>query len=131
MPPPPDSPQPSPSAPELPSIDPERLAMLRELCLDTGPDLLREMFASWENDASRHLAEARTAMANTDLQTLKAAAHAIKGSCSNMGITRLSEMGRQLEHQIDAPTLAAALLVQMEAEFLRTRSLLAAVTAES
>jgi HPt (histidine-containing phosphotransfer) domain-containing protein len=128
---PPDSPQPSPSSPELPSIDPERMAMLRELCQDTDPGLLLEMLTSWENDASRHLAEARSALANADPQTLKAAAHAIKGSCSNMGVVRLSEMGRQLEFHCDAPPLAAALLKQMEAEFLRTRGLLAAVTAES
>jgi HPt (histidine-containing phosphotransfer) domain-containing protein len=104
------------------------MEMLRELCLDAGQDLLREMLSSWETEAARHLAAAREAMATDDAQALKASAHSIKGSCSNMGIVRLAELGRQLEHQIEAPTIAAELLAQMETEFHRTQGLLAEVT---
>ena len=127
----PDNSSPSVYASDLPSVDPERMEMLRELCQDADPDMLREMLASWATEAARHLDEARIAMANSDHATFKAAAHAIKGSCSNMGIVRLSELGRLLEHQSAAPAIAAAIVEEMTTEFHRTQRLLAEIVAQS
>ncbi|MBK8478927.1 MAG: Hpt domain-containing protein [Opitutaceae bacterium] len=122
---------PSPYAPDLPSLDPERVEMLRELCLDAGPDALHEMLGSWESEAARHLAEAQAALAKADLPALKASAHSIKGSCSNMGIVRLSELGRQLEHHSADPSISSELLTQMGAEFERAKGLLSELTAQT
>ncbi len=122
------SPAPSRHASDLPSLDPERMEMLRELCLDAGQELLRDMLGSWETEAAKHLANAQKAMANADAQALKTAAHALKGSCGNMGIVRLAELGRQLEHQIETPAEATAILAEMQEEFGRARGELAKIT---
>ena len=127
----PDNSSPSVYASDLPSVDPERMEMLRELCQDADPDMLREMLASWETEAARNLANAHAAVASADLTTLKAAAHAIKGSCANMGIVRLSELGHLLEHQSEAPAIAAAIVEEMTTEFHRTQRLLAEIVAQS
>ncbi len=124
----PDFPSPLKHAADLPSLDAERMDMLRELCLDAGQDLLRDMLGSWENEASRHLANAQKAMADSNAQALKTAAHALKGSCGNMGIVRLAELGRQLEHQVEVPAEAKALLDEMVAEFNAAREKLAKIT---
>ncbi len=123
----PETPPPPRHAADLPSIDPERMEMLRELCLDAGPDMLHEMLGSWETEASRYLTTAEKSMATGDTQALKVAAHALKGSCGNMGIVRLAELGRQLESQASAPTEAAALLVEMHDEFSHAREMLAKI----
>ncbi len=122
------SPTPSRHAPDLPSLDPERMEMLRELCLDAGQELLRDMLGSWESEAAKHLAKAQQAMSEADAQGLKTAAHALKGSCGNMGIVRLAELGRQLEHQIEIPAEATAILAEMKEEFERAREELAKIT---
>lgn len=124
----PDSPSPLKHAADLPSLDAERMDMLRELCLDAGQDLLRDMLGSWESEAARHLANAQQAMTAANQPALKAAAHAIKGSCGNMGIVRLAELGRQLEHQVEVPAEAQAILDEMVAEFNAAREKLAQIT---
>lgn len=105
--------------------------MLRELCLDAGPDMLLEMLGSWESEAARHLGEAQAALDKADQPALKACAHSIKGSSSNMGIVRLSALGRQLEDQSADPSIATELLAQMRAEFERAKGLLATITAQT
>lgn len=124
----PDSPTPPKHAADLPSLDAERMDMLRELCLDAGQDLLRDMLDSWESEAAKHLAKAERAMAEADPEALKVAAHALKGSCGNMGIVRLAELGRQLEHQAALPDEAKALLAEMKAEFDHAKDELAKIT---
>ncbi len=122
-----DTPSTPKHAAELPSLDAERMDMLRELCIDAGQDMLRDMLGSWENEALRHIANARKAMDAADRQALKVAAHALKGSCGNMGIVRLAELGRQLEHQAEVPAEASVLLVEMQEEFERAREQLAKI----
>lgn len=111
--------------PDIPSLDPERVAMLRELCLDAGDDVMQEIVGSWEAEATRHMEAAAKAMLAADIQKAKAAAHAIKGSCGNMGVARLAELGRQLELKVAVPTEANAILAEMQAEFVRAREQLA------
>jgi HPt (histidine-containing phosphotransfer) domain-containing protein len=124
----PDSHFPLRHAAELPSLDAERMEMLRELCLDAGQDMLRDMLGSWEREAARHLANAQKAMVDADAEGLKHAAHALKGSCGNMGIVRLAELGRQLEMQVAAPAEATVLLTEMQQEFALAREQLAKIT---
>ncbi len=125
----PDSTTPPKHATDLPTLDAERMEMLRELCLDAGQDMLRDMFGSWETEAAKHLANAERAMAAADHPALKAAAHALKGGCGNMGIVRLAELGRQLEHRAEIPEEAQALIEEMKQEFDHTRGELAKIVA--
>ncbi len=115
--------------PDLPTLDTDRLDVLRELCIEAGPEVLREMFGSWEDDTVRHLDGIRQALAAADRQALKAAAHALKGSCANLGIVRLSELGRLLELEIELPAEAEVLLAEMQDEFDCARAQIAEASA--
>ena len=103
-------------AADFPTLDAERVDMLRELCADAGPEMLHEMLGSWETEAKRYLATAHNALAAADSKLLKTTAHSLKGSCGNMGIVRLAELSRLLEGQSAAPAEAEALLSAMETE---------------
>lgn len=102
--------------------------MLRELCLDAGDDVLTEIVGSWESEATRHLSAAKEGMKEGDANKVKASAHALKGSCGNMGVARMAELGRQLEAQVTQPAEASAILTEMQAEFDRARALLAKIS---
>jgi len=115
--------------PDVPSVDLERLDMLRDLCSETDPALLGEMLEAWEEEAARRLADARTALATDDACRLKTAAHALKGSCSNIGVMRLSELSRRLERELNSTPFAAELLAAMDSEFRHVQELLAAAHA--
>lgn len=73
---------------------------------------------------------AQTAIANSDDAALRAAAHAIKGSCGNIGIARLSELGRLLEETLQSAAIATELLTEMTAEFHRARAQLVEIVAQ-
>lgn len=105
-------------ATDFPTLDAERVDMLRELCADAGPEMLREMLGSWVTEAKRYLATARSAVSSADAVLLRTTAHSLKGSCSNIGIVRLAELSRLLEGQSAAPDEAAALLAEMDAELV-------------
>ena len=124
-----DLPPASRPAIDLPTLDAERMDMLRELCTDAGPEMLHEMIDSWETEAARHLANARKTLAAADAQALKIGAHTLKGSCANMGIVRLAELSRRLEGEAGAPVEAAARLDEMQAEYDQARTLLSQISA--
>jgi|GEM_PF-1765821 len=115
-------------ASDHPTLDAERVDMLRDLCSDTGPEVLREMIDSWETEARRYLATAREALSAAEHQKLKTTAHSLKGSCGNMGIVRLAELSRLLEGVVAVPAEAAALLSEMEEELLRASEQLAKIS---
>ncbi|MFT3828942.1 MAG: Hpt domain-containing protein [Opitutaceae bacterium] len=112
-------------APDVPSLDPERVAMLRELCLDAGDDVMQEIVGSWQTEAIRHMDAAERSLLAADAPKAKAAAHALKGSCANMGVARLAELARLLEIKVGAPGEAMAIVAAMQAEFARARAELA------
>jgi HPt (histidine-containing phosphotransfer) domain-containing protein len=116
-------------AADFPTLDAERVEMLRELCTDAGPEMLHEMLGSWETEAKRYLTTARSALAAADAVLLKTTAHSLKGSCANMGIVRLAELSRLLEGQSVAPVEAAALLSEMDAELALAHDKLSGLTA--
>ena len=103
-------------AADFPTLDAERMDMLRDLCSDAGPEMLHEMLGSWETEAKHYLATARSALAAADSTLLKTTAHSLKGSCGNMGIVRLAELSRLLEGLSATPAEAAILLSEMAAE---------------
>lgn len=116
-------------ASDLPTLDAERMDMLRELCTDAGPEMLHEMIDSWGNEAARHLADARRNLAAADAQALRIVAHTLKGSCANMGIVRLAELSRRLEGEAGTPVEASARLDEMQAEYDQARTLLSQISA--
>ncbi|MFC5696457.1 Hpt domain-containing protein [Pseudomonas sp. GCM10022186] len=103
-------------------LDHSVLSALRDVMEDEFPVLLDTFLA----DSVERLRQIQQALASSDSQALRLAAHSFKGSCSNMGAPVLSGLCKRLEdiarHEqlADAP----ALIGQIEEEFLVVRSLL-------
>jgi CheY-like chemotaxis protein/HPt (histidine-containing phosphotransfer) domain-containing protein len=77
-------------------LDPERLAMLRDL--DDGDGALLAAIANeFSAEALRQVGRLREALAEGDPQAVERAAHSIKGSSANLGATRLAEITGHLE----------------------------------
>lgn len=106
------------SAVNQPTLDLERIAMLRELCAEADPTMLAEMFTSWTRESAERLAAMQTAIVRSDAGALKSAAHALKGSCANLGVTRLAEMSRLVEKN-SAATDLGEVVPDLAAEFSR------------
>lgn len=77
-------------------------------------------------DSVERLRQIQQAVAVTDSQALRLAAHSFKGSCSNMGAPVLALLCKQLEDIARREQLADApkVILQIEQEFLIVRDLL-------
>lgn len=101
-----------------PTLDLERITMLRELCLESDPSMLTEMFESWTKESAERLVAIRAAVAAADAAALKSAAHALKGSCANLGVAKLAEMSRLVEKNAAAAD-ASSVVDDLKSEFDR------------
>lgn len=103
-------------------LDHSVLSALRDVMEDEFPVLLDTFLA----DSVERLRQIQQALAPSDSQALRLAAHSFKGSCSNMGAPVLSGLCKQLEDIARREQLAdaPALVRQIEEEFLVVRSLL-------
>ncbi|MFZ6046337.1 Hpt domain-containing protein [Pseudomonas sp. CR3202] len=103
-------------------LDHSVLSALRDVMEDEFPVLLDTFLA----DSAERLRQIQQALALSDSQALRLAAHSFKGSCSNMGAPVLSGLCKHLEdiarreQLADAPTL----IRQIEEEFLVVRDLM-------
>jgi len=109
-------------------LDPERLAMLRDLD-DGDGTLLATLAEEFVAEVGRQLDALRSGIAEGDPQVVERAAHSIKGSSSNLGAARLSEIAAHLEGLGRARALERAgdTLAEIETEFDRVRVALAAL----
>ncbi|HZF10468.1 MAG TPA: two-component regulator propeller domain-containing protein [Thermoanaerobaculia bacterium] len=92
-----------------PLLDPTYLDRLRQLEAATGRALVAEVVGNFLDEAPRRLAEILEALANADPSQLAFAAHALKGSSSQLGAARLAALCGELETQARSGALAAAL----------------------
>jgi HPt (histidine-containing phosphotransfer) domain-containing protein len=102
------------------------LATLRELQQEGEPDLLDELIELFLADVPPRLTALRTAVEAGDAHSVERIAHALKGSCANMGAvgmvalcTELVETGRSGQLLI-APTLSP----RLEEEFEQVRAVI-------
>lgn len=101
-----------------PTLDRERIAMLRDLCVDADPTMLTEMLEAWSRESAQRLVAMQAAVAASDANALHHAAHALKGSCANLGVARLSEMSRLMEKHPDTAGIEDSIR-ELAAEFER------------
>jgi HPt (histidine-containing phosphotransfer) domain-containing protein len=97
-------------------LDAARLADFRGLLGNMLDDILR----AWLADTPDTLAAARAALDSGRLADAVKAMHAVKGSSSNVGATRLSSLAHTLEAQLAQATAeidAPAAMAQLEIEF--------------
>ncbi len=104
-----------------PSVDPDRLAILRSLGPEDGLGLLPAAAEAFRKDVPARLAALRAAVNNGGGPALTQAAHALKGAAANIGATavaalcgELEEMGRSGKHD-GGPHLVSRLEAELVA----------------
>jgi HPt (histidine-containing phosphotransfer) domain-containing protein len=108
----------------LPIIDPEAIASLKELNPGDGGEFLREIVSIYTEDTPKRLAELRSSLAAGDVNTFARAAHTIKGSSSNVGAAALRAVSERLEIIARKDGLAgvAPLVADCEREFEQAKA---------
>ena len=116
------------STSDIESIDRDIIAGLRDLREPNQPDPLGELIDLFLKDSRGRLQKMETAVAEGDNNGLAAAAHAIKGSASNLGARRLATICANLEKTAKTGDLseAANILLDIRSEFHRVEQTLAA-----
>jgi CheY-like chemotaxis protein/HPt (histidine-containing phosphotransfer) domain-containing protein len=112
----------------LDPLDHGALEGLREL---GGKGFLEELKDLFLEQASVHLESLRRATAEEDALSIERAAHTLKGSCINMGASRMADICIALEHVGHSGELERALVLveRLDAELERVRGALERVLA--
>jgi len=86
-------------------------------------DILPELIKTFLETALQTIARADAALHNSHAAELAEAAHALKGSCGNLGALRLGELCQQLETIGRSGSLenASAILASVQKEFARVQ----------
>ena len=98
--------------------------MLRSLQQPGEPDVLAQLAEPFLSEGSSLMAALRAAVATGDADALKAQAHALKGSASNLAASRMATLCAELE-TLDPShdqVLAAQALSRLESEFERVQT---------
>lgn len=111
----------SDSANPLPSVDSSVIEGLRDLQQEGEPDILAEFVELFLDDTPVRLKALRAAVEEGDERSVERTAHALKGSCENMGVARMAALCNKLQEIVRSGSLAWApqLLDRLEAEFHR------------
>jgi HPt (histidine-containing phosphotransfer) domain-containing protein len=86
-------------------VDPAKLDDLRALDRPGHEGFLKKIGTVFLDDAQRRLDEMDRALEANDAQAVVMASHALKGSCSYLGATRLAELCRTMEERADSGDL--------------------------
>ena len=97
----------------IPSLDEETWQMMQEM-LEEG---FYELLACFIEDAEKMFDELMLAMAEHQTQEVKRISHSIKSSSANLGLLKLSELAKGVEHQAENDILNEAEIAAMCAEF--------------
>jgi len=103
---------------------PETPATNLQVLVDLGvSDILPELIKTFLETALQTIARADAALHNSHAAQLAEAAHALKGSCGNLGALRLGELCQQLETIGRSGSLenASAILASVQKEFARVQ----------
>ena len=92
--------------------------------IDSGlEDMVPELVSLFLESAPRDIEKMRSAFSDDNSDALAAAAHSLKGSCSNLGASRLRELCQQIETQGRSGSLEGTsnLLDSVDQEFVRVK----------
>jgi HPt (histidine-containing phosphotransfer) domain-containing protein len=97
---------------------------LNELKEELGPEILAELIDDFVNDTTKRLDLIRETITRADSSALKAAAHALKGSCGNLGAEQMQKLCERLEQIGLSGDVGGAnsILAQLENEFGQIQS---------
>jgi two-component system, sensor histidine kinase and response regulator len=101
------------------AFDGAMLANLRKLETATGKMIVAKLTELFSRNTPSRLASIRSAIAANEAERVNQEAHALKGSCLNLGARRMARFCADLEAQGQAGDLtgAASLLALVEAEY--------------
>lgn len=104
------------------SVDTDTLSMLKEVMEDD----FQLLVSTFLDDAQLRIPQLFEEFNAGDGDMLRQTAHSLKGSSSNLGAVRLSELCFQVEHRAKENQLDGleAVLYQVKAEFDQVRSIL-------
>lgn len=105
--------------PNLPTLDDTPLRSLYEL--PGGAESVVELIQIFEEDTPQRIAALKEALARGDTKAACMEAHSLKGGAGNMGLLRVAELARVLEHRYREGTnlTSEPVLSQLEAEIPR------------
>ncbi|MDQ0679607.1 two-component system sensor histidine kinase/response regulator [Arthrobacter pascens] len=112
-------PEPAAETSRPPSVDPDRLAILRELGPADGRGLLPATADAFRRDVPARLASLREAVNDGGGQALVRAAHVLKGAAANIGATAVAGLCQELEgigrngNHDDGPQLVSRLEAEL------------------
>jgi HPt (histidine-containing phosphotransfer) domain-containing protein len=111
-------PEPAPAAEAEPIVDAGALDELRSYQVEGEPDVLDALIGKFLDSARRECAEVRAAVGRGDMETLRRAAHGLKGSSGMFGARRLSAISGKIEALSRQGTLGEAvpLITRLEEE---------------
>ena len=109
-------------------LDQTALNELRALDPDGSCGLLAQIIASYLQDASNLISQIAVALAANDIATLTRSAHSLKSTSLSLGVTRVSQIARDIELAGKSNSIAncSALLADLTAEYAGAEPLLQA-----
>ncbi len=125
-------PEKNPAVEEMPAIDASRLDELAELGDEEDPHWLTTILQRFEEDASSRVVKLVVAAETGNAKDLEQVAHALKGSCGNVGATTMAAIAHQLQILARSGTVDGAgdLIAALEREFARVKADLGAYATE-
>ena len=107
--------------PDIPIIDPESIANLRDLNPGDNGEFLREIVSIYIEDTPKRIEDLKKSLAAGDLDSFTRAAHTIKGSSANVGAVALRAVAERLEQiaRKDGLGKVAPMIDDCETEFGR------------
>jgi HPt (histidine-containing phosphotransfer) domain-containing protein len=123
---------PAPAMPDKPrsyaTVNLHSLDRLRELSTSAEPDALAEIIELFLEQTPRYLRSLNRACEQRDADSLRKTAHALKGSCGNLGVEQMADCCRELELMAMQGTLSSAkkLAAQLEQEYVAVKKILEA-----
>jgi histidine phosphotransfer protein HptB len=121
--------------PEKSEVDSQRVSPATDLRLlvESGVgEMIPQIISTFLESATQDVEKMRTAVLAGDAQGLAAAAHSLKGSCSNLGASRLRQLCLKVESDSPSEPLGttSTILKGLEQEFGRVRNELRTALAE-
>lgn len=100
-------------------VDRETLAALRDLGGEDEPFFVDALIDQFRGDTPQRLAKLREAIGQADPKTVKRIAHALKGTCANLGATRMAKLAADLQAVGESGDLTQSmeLMDRLENEF--------------
>jgi HPt (histidine-containing phosphotransfer) domain-containing protein len=107
-------------------VDMAVLASFEEVQLDDEPDIVIELIDLYLDDVPRRIEAMQTAIADSSEQSLKRAAHSLKGSSANLGVVRVAALCEELQvvNCDDGFQMSRALMARLDHEVERVRRIL-------